>query len=425
MEINVQDVYPDSNVVENTQAIQNSIEQLYQNGGGTLHWQAGIYNISSIEIKSNVTFYLDAGVKIHFTDDALTFPVVYSRWEGVNRNMYRACIYSKNAHNIEITGHGTIDGAGAKWWQDFRNKSISYPRPFLISLEDSNNIKITGITLTNSPSWTIHPLNSFHIEINGIYIKNPIDSPNTDGIDADSSRDIRITNCLIDDGDDCIAIKSGTENSTNLAPSQNIFITNNIFAHGHGGIVLGSEMSGSIHNIVISDNIIQETDRGIRLKTRRGRGGNISHIVANNLIMDKVITPFAFNTFYGKSGSTQNNYLSEEAQPITELTPTVSDISMSNIIVTNALSIATFIKGLPEQPITNMTLANISITMANNDQKYEPEMVDDINKYAQAGLIIEGTKNLVLNNFNVNNIKGQLWLNQNNNINLVGEAQQN
>ena len=187
MEINVQDVYPDSNVVENTQDIQNAIEQLYQNGGGTLHWQAGIYNISSIEIKSNVTFYLEAGA---------------------------------------------IDGAGAKWWQDFRNKSISYPRPFLISLEDSHDIKINGITLTNSPAWTIHPLNSFHIEINGIYIKNPVDSPNTDGIDPDSSRDIRITNCLIDDGDDCIAIKSGTENSTNLAPSQDIFITNNIFAHG-------------------------------------------------------------------------------------------------------------------------------------------------------------------------------------------------
>ena len=141
--------------------------------------------------------------------------------------------------------------------------------------------------------------------------------------------------------------------------------------------------------------------------------------------MDKVITPFAFNTFYGKSGGTQNNYLSEEAQPITELTPSVNNISMNNIIVTNALSTATFIKGLPEQPITNMTLANISITMADNDQKYEPEMVDNINKYAQAGLIIEGTKNLVLNNFNVNNIKGQLWLNQNNNINLVGDAQQN
>lgn len=425
MEINTKDIYVNTNIGDNTKSIQNAIDQIADNGGGTLYWNPGTYNISSIEIKSNVKFYLESNSIIKFSDDASTFPIVYSRWEGVNKDMYRACIYSKNAENIEISGSGIIDGSGAKWWTDFRAKKIAYPRPFLISFEDSQKIKLTGVTLTNSPAWTVHPLNSSDIEINGIYIKNPIDSPNTDGIDPDSSKNIRITNCIIDDGDDCIAIKSGTEESKGLMPSENIFISRNVFAHGHGGVVMGSEMSGGIHNIVISDNIMKETDRGIRLKTRRGRGGNISHIVADNLIMDKVITPFAFNIFYGKSGGTQENYLSDEPQPITDLTPSVTNINISNIIVTNALSAATFIKGLPEQPISNMTISNVAITMANNNKEYEPEMVDNINTYAQSGLIIEGTENLVLNNFAVSNVKGELWLSNKNNKNMIGTARQN
>ena len=226
--------------------------------------------------------------------------MVVSRWEGVKQEVYASCIYADGAENIAITGFGTIDGQGQKWWDVFRNhpEQLEYPRPKLISFDSCQQITLRDVSLVNSPSWTVNPILCQDITVDNIKIKNPADSPNTDGIDPESCKNVRISNCLIDVGDDCIAIKSGTEETKERVSCENITISNCQMLHGHGGVVLGSEMSGDIRNVTISNCIFQDTDRGIRLKSRRGRGGVIEDIRVNNLIMDNVICPFTLNLYY-------------------------------------------------------------------------------------------------------------------------------
>lgn len=151
-------------------------------------------------------------------------------------------------------------------------EELQYPRPKLISFDGCNRVTLKDLTLVNSPSWTVNPIRCQDVTIDNLSIHNPADSPNTDGIDPESCVNVRISNCHIDVGDDCIAIKAGTEDTKERIACENIAITNCTMIHGHGGVVLGSEMSGDIRNVVISNCVFKQTDRGIRLKSRRGRG---------------------------------------------------------------------------------------------------------------------------------------------------------
>ena len=193
-----------------------------------------------------------------------------------------------------------MDGRGAAWWQRFREGTLCHPRPRLISFADCRNVLIEGVTLTRSPSWTINPVRCENVVIDKVTIVNPADSPNTDGINPDSCRNVRIANCHIDVGDDCIAIKSGTEAEAadRRAPCENIAITNCTMVHGHGGVVIGSEMAGGVRNVVIANCIFESTDRGIRLKSRRGRGGIVEDVRVTNVIMTGVLCPFTVNLYY-------------------------------------------------------------------------------------------------------------------------------
>lgn len=218
----------------------------------------------------------------------------------MDRDTYAPLLGGANLTHIAVTGRGVVDGQGAAWWQRHRAGSLAHPRPRLISFQDCRNVRIAGITCINSPSWTVSPLRCENVTVDGITIVNPQDSPNTDGINPDSCHNVHIANCHIDVGDDCIAIKSGTEASDRsaLQPCENITVTNCTMLHGHGGVVIGSEMSGSVRNVVISNCVFDGTDRGIRFKSRRGRGGVVEDVRVTNIIMRDVLCPVTVNLYY-------------------------------------------------------------------------------------------------------------------------------
>ena len=173
---------------------------------------------------------------------------------------------------VSALGYSIWDIVYSKIGADY-HLEITIDKEDGINIEDCERVLMDGFKVTNSPAWTIHPLRCENVTISGLTVINPADSPNTDGIDPDGCQDVRISDCTIDVGDDCIAVKSGTEKTPDRQPSERIIITNCHFLHGHGGVVLGSEMSGGVRNVVVSSCVFSGTDRGVRLKTRRGRGG--------------------------------------------------------------------------------------------------------------------------------------------------------
>ena len=234
-----------------SESFHKAILDLERAGGGTLFFPAGIYRTCSIVLKSNMVLYLEAGAVLSYLDDPEKYEMISIAYVGKPLLMYVPLVYAENAENIAVTGFGTLDGNGYSWWKlKSEMRSKGYRRPHMICFNHCRNVKIETITLINSPAWTIHPLCCENVLIQGVSIKNPADSPNTDGIDPNSSRNVRILNCIIDVGDDCIAVKAGTEESDQPMPCENIVISNCIMVHGHGGVVIGSEMSGTIRNVV-------------------------------------------------------------------------------------------------------------------------------------------------------------------------------
>lgn len=396
----------------NTEAINQLIEEVSEKGGGIIKVPAGKFHVTSIELKSNIEFILGPGSLLLFETNNFNYPIVESRWEGVDRTVFRSLIYAEDAENISISGSGTIDGNGFDWWRVFRDNDpiLKYPRPTTISFNRCHKVNISGIKIVNSPSWTIHPIKSNNISVKNVTIINPKDSPNTDGINPESSSNIRISDCYISVGDDCIAIKAGTEGATERIPCENITIENCNMLDGHGGIVIGSEMSGDVKNVVVSNCVFKNTDRGIRLKTRRGRGGTIKNIIFNNIIMDSVMCPIVMNLYYFCGPGGKEKYVWDKAAyPVTEETPAIHDITITNVKAINARAAAGFIYGLPESLITNIHFANVDITMAEDADPDYPAMMSELPKMSQAGFWIGNAKDCDLTGVHLSNVKGEAY----------------
>lgn len=413
MEYNIVDFGADSHEESNTKAIQQAIEQAFKDGGGRVYVPAGVFKVSALFLKSNIELHLSSGATLSFSDNPQEYPVVQSRWEGVHRAVYASCIYAEDAENIAITGFGTLQGNGECWWNLFRNQQekLPFPRPKLISFEGCNRVTISGVRLINSPSWTVHPILCENVTIENISILNPADSPNTDGINPESCKNVRISNCNIDVGDDCIAIKAGTEDTAARVACENITITNCTMVHGHGGVVIGSEMSGSVRNVTISNCVFQDTDRGIRLKSRRGRGGIIEDIRISNLVMDNVLCPFIINLYYFCGPRGKEKYVSEKKPyPIDERTPHVRRIHFMNITARNVQAAAGFIFGLAEWSVADITFNNIDISMAKEGIPSKPAMMAGIEAMHNHGFYIGFAKDLVFQRVSIENHEGPAFL---------------
>jgi polygalacturonase len=337
------------------------------------------------------------------SEDPDDYPIVHSRWEGKHQNTYAPLITGQNLNNISVVGRGTIDGRGAVWWQAKKDGMLKHPRPRLISFSDCTNVLIEDITAINSPSWTINPVHCQNVTIHGITIINPADSPNTDGINPDSCRLVRISDCYVSVGDDCITIKSGTEHEhpDRYAPCRDITITNCTLERGHGGVVIGSEMSGGVKNVVISNCVFIGTDRGIRIKSRRGRGGAIEDIRVSNIIMDGVLCPFTMNLYYhiGVRGNTDVS--DKSPRSVDDSTPRLRRIHFSHITAREVKHAAGFLYGLAEMPLEDISFTDISISISAEADSGYPEMADDIPSMSQAGFFIRNAHHLRLENVEV------------------------
>jgi len=392
-------------------AIQSAIDSCAAQGGGTVYLPSGQYLTGSLFLRNNISLHLDSGATILGSEDPDDYPIIHSRWEGKHQDTYAPLITGQNLNNVSVVGRGTIDGRGSIWWKAKKDNTLKHPRPRLISFSDCTNVLIEGITAINSPSWTINPVHCQNVNIRGITIINPADSPNTDGINPDSCRLVRISDCYVSVGDDCITIKSGTEheNPDRYAPCRDITITNCTLERGHGGVVIGSEMSGGVKNVVISNCVFIGTDRGIRIKSRRGRGGAIEDIRVSNLIMDGVLCPFTMNLYY-HIGVRGNTDISDKSpRSVDDTTPRLRRIHFSHITAREVKHAAGFLYGLAEMPLEDISFTDISISISEEADSGYPEMADDIPSMSQAGFFIRNARHLRLDNVEVTGQVGEAF----------------
>jgi polygalacturonase len=342
---------------KDTAAVQKAIDICAEKGGGTVHLNAGTYLVAPIMMKSNITLQLDKGATLLGSPDHADYrPKTQFREPDVE-----PLVGAENASNIAIVGEGTIDGNGSSWWQEARTIKDhgvlgNHPRPKLIVLDHSKNVRIEGVTIQNSPMWQLVPYYCDGVVIRNVSILAPSDSPNTDAIDPFSSSNVVIDHVYSDVGDDNIAIKSGAINSPGPdSPSSNIVIRDCTFMHGHG-LSIGSEIAGGANNIVAERIHFDGTDNGIRVKANRDRGNDVSNLVFRDIDMKNVKNAIVISEYYPKVMPPEDN----TAAPVTRLTPHFHNIVLQNIKATDS-GTAGAIVGLPESPVRDVVLENVSI----------------------------------------------------------------
>jgi polygalacturonase len=382
-----------------TAALQRAIDQCGSNGGGTVLVPAGGYVTGSLWMRSNVTLHLEAGARLLGSQNIADYPVWVSHWEGNAQPGYAAVISGESLSNVAVTGRGTIDGRAQFWWDHFRNGTLEYTRPRLVRLVDCRDVLIEGVTCVNSGIWTLHPTACDNVVISRVTVRNPPDSPNTDGINPDSCCNVRISDCHIDVGDDCLTLKSGSEDDRRdfPRPCENITVTNCTMLRGHGGVVIGSEMTGGVRNVAISNCVFRGTDRGLRIKSRRGRGGFVEDVRADNIVMDGVHCPIVVNLFYGCEAWDQPRVTDRSPHPVDYGTPRVRRLRFSNILARQARYAAVFLLGLPEMNIEDVTLEGLSLYLdREHTSKGAPEMAPGLTETCRAGVVIENARNVKL-----------------------------
>ena len=363
-----------------TQAIQRAIDEAAASGGGCVVVPAGEYETAGLVLRSHVELHLEAGALLRFTDDPDAYPVIRTRWEGYEQDSYRPLIYAKGETDVRLTGPGTLEGQGKRWWDAFRADALPAARPCFVCFEDCERVVMSDFTVQNSPAWTIHPLRCENVSIRGLTVVNPSNSPNTDGIDPESCRNVRISDCHIDVGDDCVAVKAGTEDADVRVPCENVTITGCVF---------------------------DGTDRGVRIKSRRGRGGSVEDVSITGLVMNDVLCPLVVNLMYfcGKDGRTP--IVSDpNPQPVTERTPHVRRIRMADIVVTNAKSAAACLCGLPEAPLEDISIVNTQIHLVESEPQV-PVMNAVATPVTCAGLRADYVRGLHLSDLRIVGARGE------------------
>lgn len=391
----------------NTLAFKKAIETCSKNGGGKVLVPAGKYLTGAIHLENNVNLHLEDHAEILFSIDPNQYPIVHTSFEGTELMNYSPLIYAKNKTNVAITGKGTLNGQADRtnWWiwsggkdygwkkgipsqNDPQNREVlvdmaekgipvaerifgdgRYLRPNFIEFFECNTVLVKEITIINAPFWILHPVKSSNIIIDGVTVNSH--GPNNDGCDPEYSQNIWIKNCTFNTGDDCIAIKSGRDaDGRRVAiPSKNIIVQNCKMIDGHGGVVIGSEISAGVNNVFVEDCIMDSPnlDRAIRIKTNSKRGGIIENVFVRNLEVGTVKEcVLKLNMFYNVYGSQTGNFI-----------PTIRNVSLENIKVKNGGKYSVWAEGYIESPVENITLKNVTIQKV--DSMYLLKNVKNIN----------------------------------------------
>jgi polygalacturonase len=387
-----------------TAAFRAAISACSKAGGGRVVAPAGMFLTGAIHLQSNVNLHIAAGATIKFSrDPAQYLPVVFSRWEGVELMNYSPFIYAFEQKNIGITGDGTLDGQADKdsWWpwngsgrpeygwkagtpnqrndrknlMEMAEKGIPvservfgaghYLRPQFIQPYRCQNVLIEGVTIINSPMWEIHPVLSRNVIVNEVKISSH--GPNNDGCDPESCSDVLIKHCTFDTGDDCIAIKSGrnADGRRLNIPSENLIIQDCVMKDGHGGVTVGSEISGGVRN-VFAENCQMDSpnlDRALRIKNNAMRGGLIENIYMRNVEVGQVADSVITIDFYYEEGEAGG------------FTPVVRNVAVSNVKSTKS-KYALYLRGFKNAPITGLRVEDC--TFDNVAQASVLENVRDV-----------------------------------------------
>ena len=387
---------------------------------GRVYIPAGKYYTGPLFLKSDITIELHKDAHLIGDVDRNHYPILpgmtytsdekgeynLGSWEGNPLDCFASIITGINVSNVKIIGLGTIDGnaQNSDWWLHHHTKRIAW-RPRGVFLNKCSNISFQGVLVTNTPSWNLHPYFSNNIRFIDMRLVSPKDSPNTDGCDPESCDNVDIIGVYFSVGDDCIAIKAGKiyMGKTYKTPSSNFNIRNCSMNFGHGAVVLGSEMSGGIKNINVRQCLFNQTDRGLRIKTRRGRGKQavIDGITFENIKMDDVLTPLVVNMFYYCDPDGHSEYVwSKEKLPIDDRTPYLGKFVFKDIDCKNVNVAAGTFFGLPEQPIESITLKNVNFSYSKNPTAGIPAMMDFLDPMKGQGLIFN-----YVNEVNLENVK--------------------
>ena len=463
----------------NTEAFKKAVSALSQKGGGQLTVPAGVWFTGPIELMSNVNLHLEKGALILFSPDFNLYPLVNTIFEGLETRRCQSPISARNAVNIAITGEGSINGSGEAWrplkkvkvtdnyWKkvvnsggvlkdptywfpsksSLKGESISdqnvprgklsdsawieirdFLRPAMINFIECKNVLLEGVLFENSPSWNIHPLMCTNVIIDHIAVRNPSYAQNGDGIDVESSKNVLIINSSFDVGDDAICIKSGKdeEGRRRARPAENILVDNCKVFKGHGGFVVGSEMSGGVRNISVSNCQFLGTDVGLRFKSNRGRGGLVENIYIRDIYMFDIVTDsFLFDLYYGGKSASESlddrdtSAVEVKKTPVTKETPSFRNIYVTNIVSRNARR-AMFFNGLPEMNISNINVENAIISSQYGAVICESDGIKFRNVHIMqqtgAALTLQNVKNFDLKDFTYSENRSEV-------VKIIGKSQ--
>ena len=409
----------DDGITLNTKAFEKAIAALSKQGGGHLIVPQGVWFTGPIVLKSNIDLHLEVGAVIQFSGDEALYPVIKTSFEGLDTRRCQSPLSANGAENISITGRGVIDGNGQYWrpvkkgkmtegqWKEVlarpggveskkgywvpnqayadaeKSANMNVPkatteaewnaikrflRPVMISLVSCKNVLLQGVIFQNSPAWNIHPLMCENIILDNVLARNPFYAQNGDALDLESCKNALIVNSKFDAGDDGICIKSGkdADGRRRGIPCENVVVDGCTVFAGHGGFVVGSEMSGGVKNILVENCQFLGTDVGLRFKSTRGRGGIVENININNVSMTDIKTDaITFNMYYGGKSVAEmladgDNPDNVTKVPVTEETPIFRNINIKNIVCNGAGRAMEF-NGLPEMPIDGISLENVVI----------------------------------------------------------------
>ncbi|TDE16619.1 glycosyl hydrolase family 28 protein [Dyadobacter psychrotolerans] len=407
----------------NSVAINKAIDECSSKGGGTVLIPDGFWLTGPIVLKSNVNLHISKGALLQFSDNYDDYPVVKTSWEGLDAIRCQSPISAADVSNIAITGGGIVDGAGQVWrsvkkekltegqWKKLvasggvlgKDQTTWYPseksllgnntkgagniaagynldnvapfkdflRPNMVRFTNCKKILLDGVTFQNSPAWNLHPMLCEHITLTNLTVRNPWYAQNGDGVDLESCRFGLIDNCTFDVGDDGICIKSGRdeEGRKRGVPTENIIVQNSSVFHGHGGFVIGSEMSGGVKNLYITNCNFLGTDVGLRFKTARGRGGVVENIFVSDINMTNIPgEAILFDMYYmAKDPVPQPGEKNElpvmKSEPVNAGTPQFQNFHIRNVVAKGAET-GIMVRGLPEMNIKNITIEN-AVMQAN------------------------------------------------------------
>lgn len=400
----------DGGKTDTTAELQEAIDRLAPEEFLTIR---GTYKITALFLRDNVCIHLPKESRLVGETDREAFPVlkadeeangvVLGTWEGAADDSFASIITGIGVKNVCIYGEGTIDcnAQHSDWWVNHRVKRIAR-RPKGIFLHTCEDITLEGVTVCNTPSWNQHPFYSKRLKYINVTLMNPPDSPTTDGIDPESCEDVLIVGTRISVGDDCIAIKSGKTGFAKMykTPSSNIVIRNCLMQYGHAGVTIGSENSGGVRDVFVTDCLFQNTDRGLRIKSQRGRGNLavIRNITFRNIRMEEVKSPFVINAFYKAGTDAVDERFVREVQPVTELTPVFLDFAFEDIVCEKVSFGVGFFLGLPESMLKKVTLKNIKISYKPDAVAGEMAMTAWKEEFCRAGFVCENLEELVLEN---------------------------